>query len=57
MLNDKAGFALRWINCLFVPAFVVLPLGGSGAITGLEVGKIIAVLRKSLTSNPSARAL
>ncbi|RFU24541.1 hypothetical protein B7463_g11795, partial [Scytalidium lignicola] len=43
IIDVPAGFSLRWINCFFVPSFVVLPLGGGGSITGVEIGKIIAV--------------
>lgn len=41
LLEVPCGFALRWINIFFCPAFVVLPL--SPPISGVEVGKIIAV--------------
>jgi putative effector of murein hydrolase len=41
----QAGFALRYINIFFTPSFVLLPL--SPPISGVEVGKIIAVFRKS----------
>jgi len=42
LVEVPCGFSLRWINVLFCPAFVLMPLGPS--ISGLEVGKIIAVL-------------
>ncbi|GAB7362952.1 hypothetical protein MBLNU230_g3248t1 [Neophaeotheca triangularis] len=41
VIEVPCGFALRWINIFFCPAFVVLPL--SPPISGVEVGKIIAV--------------
>ncbi|KAH8805602.1 LrgB-like family-domain-containing protein [Xylogone sp. PMI_703] len=44
VIDVPAGWSLRWINCFFVPSFVVLPLGGGGPITGAEIGKIIAVM-------------
>lgn len=37
----QCGFALRYINIFFCPAFVTLPL--SPSISGVEVAKIIAV--------------
>lgn len=37
----QCGFALRYINLFFCPAFVTLPL--SPSIGGVEVAKIIAV--------------
>jgi hypothetical protein len=40
----QAGFALRYINIFFTPSFVLLPL--SPPISGIEVGKIIAVFSK-----------
>ncbi|TKA70370.1 hypothetical protein B0A49_04734 [Cryomyces minteri] len=39
--STQCGFALRYINIFFCPSFVLLPL--SPAISGVEVGKIIAV--------------
>jgi len=41
LTKEQCGFALRYINLFFCPAFVNLPL--SPAISGIEVGKIIAV--------------
>lgn len=41
----QCGFALRYINLFFCPAFVTLPL--SPSISGVEVGKIIAVFSQS----------
>ncbi|KAF8861322.1 hypothetical protein BDZ45DRAFT_647583 [Acephala macrosclerotiorum] len=41
VIDIPAGFALRYLNIFFTPAFVLLPL--SGPISGVEVGKIIAV--------------
>ena len=43
-LTGKCGFALRYINLFFCPAFVTLPL--SPSISGVEVAKIIAVFGK-----------
>lgn len=40
-IEVPCGFALRYINLFFCPAFVTLPL--SPAISGIEVAKIIAV--------------
>ncbi|KAI1372177.1 LrgB-like family-domain-containing protein [Hypoxylon crocopeplum] len=41
IIEIPGGWALRWINVLFTPSFVLLPL--SPAIGGIEVLKIIAV--------------
>ncbi|KAF4552845.1 Hypothetical protein D9617_8g048570 [Elsinoe fawcettii] len=41
LIDVPCGFALRYINLFFCPAFVTLPL--SPDISGAEVGKIIAV--------------
>ncbi|KAG8631756.1 hypothetical protein KVT40_000896 [Elsinoe batatas] len=41
LIDIPCGFALRYINLFFCPAFVTLPL--SPDISGAEVGKIIAV--------------
>ncbi|KAI1762901.1 LrgB-like family-domain-containing protein [Hypoxylon sp. FL1150] len=41
ILEVPGGWALRWINVLFTPSFVLLPL--SPPIGGIEVLKIIAV--------------
>ncbi|KAI5863787.1 LrgB-like family-domain-containing protein [Durotheca rogersii] len=41
VIEVPGGWALRWINVLFTPSFVLLPL--SPAIGGIEVLKIIAV--------------
>ncbi|KAH0287195.1 hypothetical protein KCU62_g6089, partial [Aureobasidium sp. EXF-3399] len=41
LIEIPCGFALRYINIFFCPAFVTLPL--SPAISGVEVAKIIAV--------------
>ncbi|GAB7354264.1 hypothetical protein MBLNU459_g4796t1 [Dothideomycetes sp. NU459] len=41
LVDIPCGFALRYINLFFCPAFVTLPL--SPAISGIEVAKIIAV--------------
>ncbi|RDI78758.1 hypothetical protein Vi05172_g11265 [Venturia inaequalis] len=38
---NQGGFALRYINVLFCPAFVLIPL--SPSVSGREVGKIVAV--------------
>ena len=37
----QGGFALKYINVLFCPAFVLMPLGPT--IGGREVGKIVGV--------------
>ncbi|PNS16351.1 hypothetical protein CAC42_6458 [Sphaceloma murrayae] len=44
VLDVPCGFALRYINLFFCPAFVTLPL--SPDISGAEVGKIVAVFGK-----------
>ncbi|KAI1088875.1 LrgB-like family-domain-containing protein [Rostrohypoxylon terebratum] len=41
IIEIPGGWALRWINVLFTPSFVLLPL--SPSIGGIEVLKIIAV--------------
>lgn len=41
----QAGWSLRWINVMFTPSFILLPL--SPAIGIMEVLKIIAVFRTS----------
>ncbi|KAH6668823.1 LrgB-like family-domain-containing protein [Halenospora varia] len=41
VIDIPAGWALRYINIFFTPSFILLPL--SPAISGVEVGKIIAV--------------
>ncbi|OTB00604.1 hypothetical protein M426DRAFT_234106 [Hypoxylon sp. CI-4A] len=41
VIEVPGGWALRWINVLFTPSFVLLPL--SPSIGGIEVLKIIAV--------------
>ncbi|KAL1302010.1 hypothetical protein AAFC00_002461 [Neodothiora populina] len=41
LIDIPCGFALRYINLFFCPAFVTLPL--SPSIGGIEVAKIIAV--------------
>jgi putative effector of murein hydrolase LrgA (UPF0299 family) len=41
LVDIPGGFALRYINVLFCPAFVLMPLGPK--IGGKEVGKIVAV--------------
>ncbi|THZ81801.1 hypothetical protein D6C84_06323 [Aureobasidium pullulans] len=41
LIEIPCGFALRYINIFFCPAFVTLPL--SPSISGVEVAKIIAV--------------
>ncbi|KAI1773082.1 LrgB-like family-domain-containing protein [Hypoxylon cercidicola] len=41
VIEVPGGWALRWINVLFTPSFVLLPL--SPPIGGVEVAKIIAV--------------
>ncbi|KAH6668139.1 LrgB-like family-domain-containing protein [Plectosphaerella plurivora] len=41
LIDVPAGWALRWINILFAPSFILLPL--SPAIGGVEVAKIAAV--------------
>ncbi|KAI0886658.1 LrgB-like family-domain-containing protein [Annulohypoxylon maeteangense] len=41
VIEIPGGWALRWINVLFTPSFVLLPL--SPSIGGIEVLKIIAV--------------
>lgn len=41
ILASQGGWSLRWLNIFFTPAFVMLAL--SPAISGIEVGKIIAV--------------
>jgi hypothetical protein len=42
----QGGFALRYINVLFCPAFVLIPL--SPSVSGREVGKIVAVFSACL---------
>lgn len=44
VIEVPCGFALRYINLFFCPAFVTLPL--SPSISGVEVAKIIAVFSK-----------
>ncbi|KAI5246694.1 hypothetical protein E4T42_06310 [Aureobasidium subglaciale] len=41
VIEIPCGFALRYINIFFCPAFVTLPL--SPSISGIEVAKIVAV--------------
>ncbi|KAF1983321.1 hypothetical protein K402DRAFT_361410 [Aulographum hederae CBS 113979] len=41
LVDVPGGFALRYINVLFCPAFVLIPL--SPSISGVEIGKIIGV--------------
>ncbi|KAI1464820.1 LrgB-like family-domain-containing protein [Daldinia caldariorum] len=41
IIEIPGGWALRWINVLFTPSFVLLPL--SPSIGGIEVLKIIAI--------------
>ncbi|KIW06037.1 hypothetical protein, variant [Verruconis gallopava] len=41
LVDIPGGFALRYINVLFCPAFVLIPLGPT--ISGREIGKIVAV--------------
>ncbi|KAI8962097.1 LrgB-like family-domain-containing protein [Daldinia sp. FL1419] len=41
VIEIPGGWALRWINVLFTPSFVLLPL--SPSIGGIEVLKIIAI--------------
>lgn len=45
LTSSQAGWALRWINILFTPSFILLPLSPPIGIS--EVGKIIAVFRES----------
>ncbi|KAI2469081.1 LrgB-like family-domain-containing protein [Annulohypoxylon bovei var. microspora] len=47
IIEIPGGWALRWINVLFTPSFVLLPL--SPSIGGIEVLKIIAVFSKRYT--------
>lgn len=48
LIDVPAGWALRWINILFTPSFILLPLSPSIGIG--EVGKIIAVFCKTPVS-------
>jgi len=41
-MEIEGGFALQYINILFSPSFVFLPL--SSPIAGIEIAKIIGVL-------------
>jgi hypothetical protein len=43
MLTSQGGFSLRYINVLFCPAFILIPLGPQ--ISAREVGKIVVVYR------------
>src|SRR5271154_3002933 len=48
-LDIPCGFCLRWLNLLFTPSFVTLPL--SPAISFNEVLKIAAVFGRSICSS------
>jgi len=41
-MEIQGGFALQYINILFSPSYVFLPL--SSPIAGIEIAKIIGVL-------------
>ncbi|XXH01534.1 Methionine aminopeptidase 2 [Hypoxylon texense] len=49
VIEVPGGWALRWINVLFTPSFVLLPL--SPPIGGVEVAKIIAVFSAQRTDS------
>lgn len=53
VIEIPAGFALRYINVFFTPSFVLLPL--SPPVSGVEVGKIIAVFCKDRASPRTAK--
>ncbi|CCF38108.1 hypothetical protein CH063_09280 [Colletotrichum higginsianum] len=50
VIDVPAGWSLRWINILFTPSFIMLPL--SPPIGIVEVMKIIAVFSESFAAPP-----